>query len=122
MVILPNRSLRAGTHEQQDAANAIRLSASRRTSRRLDLLDQIFGHFPERQFVLIGDSGEADPEVYANALATHPNQVAAIWIRNVTTETRAAARYRKAFDGLPADRWQLFDQADELPKTLLAKP
>ncbi|MCJ2015774.1 App1 family protein [Methylobacterium sp. J-076] len=40
-------------------------------------------------FVLIGDSGQHDPEVYAQIVADHPGRVKAVYIRNVS---RTAAR------------------------------
>lgn len=48
-------------------------------------IGEIFRHFPERRFVLVGDSGECDPEVY-RTIAADPalgGRVQAIWIRNV---------------------------------------
>lgn len=39
--------------------------------------------FPERKFILVGDSGEIDPEVYEKILDEHRQQVQEIWIRDV---------------------------------------
>ena len=64
--------------------------------------------FPQRRFVLIGDSGEHDPEIYAALAREHPQQVIAIGIRDVTGEARDAARYRHAFTGVDAGAWSVF--------------
>jgi len=64
--------------------------------------------YPQRQFVLIGDSGEADPEIYADVARDYPEQVRAIYIRDVTGETGSAPRYQKTFRQLPASLWQVF--------------
>lgn len=48
-------------------------------------LDKIARDFPERNFILIGDSGEADLEVYTDFVLENPGRVAAIFIRDVTT-------------------------------------
>jgi len=40
--------------------------------------------FPKRHFVLVGDSGEQDPEVYSTILLEFPNQVDAVFIRQVS--------------------------------------
>ena len=45
----------------------------------------------------------------------HAEQVARIFIRDVTGEDRASERYRKAFAGLPAEKWLIFDDPSELP-------
>ena len=44
---------------------------------------RIMAHFPEREFVLFGDSGEHDPEIFAQIRAQRPDQVKAIHIRDV---------------------------------------
>ena len=45
-------------------------------------IEAILTKYPGRRFILIGDSGEDDPEVYAKALHRHPVQTARIYIRN----------------------------------------
>jgi len=48
-------------------------------------LERILRDFPERKFVLVGDSGEADLEVYTDVVLAHPGRILAIYIRDVTT-------------------------------------
>jgi phosphatidate phosphatase APP1 len=43
-------------------------------------LDRIMADFPERRFVLVGDSGEADLEVYADVVMANPGRVLAVYI------------------------------------------
>lgn len=38
---------------------------------------------PDLPFVLIGDSGEHDPQVYADIVAAHPGRIRAVYIREV---------------------------------------
>lgn len=38
---------------------------------------------PHLPFVLIGDSGERDPEIYAEIVRTHPGRILAVYIREV---------------------------------------
>jgi phosphatidate phosphatase APP1 len=38
---------------------------------------------PRLPFVLIGDSGERDPEIYADVVRTHPDRILAVYIREV---------------------------------------
>ncbi len=76
---------------------------------KLSTLQTLIEQFPQRQFVLIGDSGEADPEIYAEIARRYPAQVRAIYIRNVSQEPREAVRYAKTFDGLPSSLWTVFD-------------
>lgn len=46
--------------------------------------------YPDLPFILIGDSGQHDPEIYRKVLEEVPTRIKAIYIRNVTDETRAA--------------------------------
>ena len=41
-------------------------------------------------FILIGDSGQADPEIYAEVVKTYPGRIQAIYIRDVSTAARDA--------------------------------
>jgi phosphatidate phosphatase APP1 len=72
-------------------------------------IEPILKRFPRRRFVLVGDSGERDPEVYAGLARKHPQQVVRILIRNVTREGTDAPRYQKTFQQLPRDLWEVFD-------------
>lgn len=53
--------------------------------RKKGTLEKIMKDFPERKFLLVGDSGEADLEVYTELAVAHPGRIAAIFIRDVTT-------------------------------------
>ncbi|KAF2201702.1 hypothetical protein GQ43DRAFT_393700 [Delitschia confertaspora ATCC 74209] len=53
--------------------------------RKKGTLDKIAQDFPERSFILIGDSGEADLEVYTDFVLENPGRVLAVFIRDVTT-------------------------------------
>lgn len=83
---------------------------------KLAAIGQLLADFPQRRFLLVGDSGEADPEIYAELARAHPAQIAGIRIRDVTGEAADAPRYRATFDGLPADLWQVYTE----PATLRA--
>lgn len=49
-----------------------------------EAIERILGLFPALPFVLIGDSGQEDPEIYHRVVHDHPDRVAAVYIRNVT--------------------------------------
>ncbi len=48
-------------------------------------------NFPNRQFILVGDSGEVDPEVYNEIRSVRGGQVKEIWIRDVLNDAEASA-------------------------------
>jgi phosphatidate phosphatase APP1 len=49
---------------------------------------RILETYPDMEFVLIGDSGEHDPEIYAQAIRDHPGRARAVYIRDVTADER----------------------------------
>lgn len=53
--------------------------------RKKGTLDRILSDFPERKFILIGDSGEADLELYIDILLANPGRILGVFIRDVTT-------------------------------------
>jgi phosphatidate phosphatase APP1 len=48
----------------------------------------IMDTYPELPFVLIGDSGQKDPEIYAEVVQRYPGRVLAVYIRDVTKKGR----------------------------------
>ncbi|KAI0854968.1 hypothetical protein F4860DRAFT_520305 [Xylaria cubensis] len=56
--------------------------------RKKGTLEKIMNDFPERKFLLVGDSGEADLEVYTELAIANPGRIKAIFIRDVTTPER----------------------------------
>lgn len=71
---------------------------------------------PAQLVMLVGDSGERDPEVYGQIAREFPDRVRRIFIRNVTSENRESDRMQAAFRDVPAAHWLLFESAEELPK------
>lgn len=51
-------------------------------------IQQIMKSLPEVKFILVGDDGERDPEVYAEIQKEFPQQVASIWIRRVSPDPK----------------------------------
>jgi len=78
------------------------------------IIEGILQTYPERKFVLVGDSGEQDPEVYAALMHKYPGQVLKAYIRNVTDETAGNERFSTVFDGICTESWLLFDDPRSL--------
>ncbi|KAI9661373.1 MAG: hypothetical protein M1831_003106 [Alyxoria varia] len=56
--------------------------------RKKSTLEQLMGDFPDRQFLLVGDSGEADLEVYTEVVRENPGRILGVFIRDVTTSVK----------------------------------
>lgn len=98
--------------------NASTLESDKDGSKKLAVIAEIFANLPQRRFVCVGDSGEHDPEVYAELARRHPQQVERIFIRCVAGEERRSARLLQTFRGLPDDLWQGFLEPAELPSEI----
>ncbi len=85
------------------------------------VLRSLLRRFPQRQFVLVGDSGERDAEIYASLAREFPGQVTAIYIRKIDDNDVSSHRLRAAFTGLPKSRWMLFTHASELPNRITTR-
>jgi phosphatidate phosphatase APP1 len=99
----------------KDSTPLGRLPSRKRSKRRT--IEQILADFPRRKFLLVGDSGERDPEVYAEVARRHPDRVAGVAIRLVEGR-RPGDKLRSRLDRLgrrlPAGRWHVFTEPAEL--------
>lgn len=52
-------------------------------SYKIGVIEELLASFPGRRFVLVGDTGEKDPEIYSEIASRHPKQIDAIYLRLV---------------------------------------
>ena len=78
---LPAGSMHLKLFRLKDSTPLGRLPSRKRSKRRA--IEQVMADFPGRRFLLVGDSGERDPEVYAEVARRRPEQVTGIAIRSV---------------------------------------
>jgi phosphatidate phosphatase APP1 len=76
-------------------------------------IEPLLTAYPERQFVLVGDSGEQDPEIYADLLASRPQQIRGVLIRAVRGLERDQSRLTQSFAQCPAHQWAAYTTAEE---------
>jgi hypothetical protein len=81
---------------------------------KFDVIEPLLKEFPQRRFVLVGDSGEKDPEIYAALARKFPSQISRIFIRDTTGERRESMRYRNAFSGVATNVWTIFLEPAEI--------
>jgi len=66
-------------------------------------IERLLSHFPNRRFILVGDSGEYDPEIFNDIRSRHLNRIAAIKIRDVLDDTAEHAMRLKNMDVILPD-------------------
>jgi hypothetical protein len=86
------------------------------------VIEPLLKQFPQRQFLLVGDAGERDPEIYAGLARRYPQQIARILVRDATGEPADSERYQNAFRGLPPGLWQVFRAPAEILDSCPPRP
>ena len=76
---------------------------------------QIIKRYPKHQFILIGDSGEHDPEVYATIYELFPNNIQSIGIRSVEGSDLSPERFKETFKHVPRKVWSVFKTPQDSP-------
>lgn len=79
---------------------------------------ELLRRFPDRRFVLLGDTADRDPELYGSLARRFRGQVAAVFLRDVPQRQWDERRRRRAFRRLPELPVTLFQTAAELPASL----
>jgi phosphatidate phosphatase APP1 len=79
-----------------------------------DLIDHMLRLYGDLPFVLIGDSGQHDPEVYAEIVAEHPGRVVAVYIRNVSSDAARISEIERLAASVTAARSSLVLAADSV--------
>lgn len=112
---LPAGSLHLKLFRLKDSTPLGRLPSRKRSKRRT--IERIMEEFPDRRFLLVGDSGERDPEVYAAVAKRRGDQVAGIVIRQVdgkASREKIRSRLDRLARRLPPGRLTVFNAAEEL--------
>ncbi|MGI9503026.1 MAG: App1 family protein [Geminicoccaceae bacterium] len=55
---------------------------------KIGLIQQMITHYAAHPFILIGDSGQRDPEIYADIVHRFPDRVLAVYIRDVSGDPK----------------------------------
>lgn len=70
---------------------------------KLEQISQIIHHFPKRQFILIGDSGEHDPEIFFRIKQKYPEQIKEIRIRDIVNDEKCHPKRLKGMTVIRVD-------------------
>ncbi|MFO0817095.1 MAG: App1 family protein [Pirellulales bacterium] len=81
---------------------------------KIDAIETLLRAFPKRRFILVGDTGEKDPEVYGELYRRHSSRIVKIYLRNVSKDERESARYSQALAEAPSEAWELFTDPSQV--------
>jgi phosphatidate phosphatase APP1 len=71
---------------------------TRRRQHKLSSARNMLQLFPHLPFILIGDSGEKDPEIYAELVSENPERIRAVYIRNASRNLQRPAQIQALAD------------------------
>ncbi|KAL0481864.1 hypothetical protein AKO1_011317 [Acrasis kona] len=86
---------------------------------RADQVKRLGETFPQRKFVMMGDTSSRDTTTaFPDFARKHPEQTVCIFIRNITATFPDYSNYQinleKAFAGVPRNKWFVWDRAEDL--------
>lgn len=112
---IPAGSMHLKMFRLKEATPLGRLASRKRSKRRA--IEQILDDFPGRRFLLLGDSGERDPEVYVAIARRRPAQVRGVLIRRLTghgKDAKTQRRLERLARRLPHGVFRLFTDPAEI--------
>jgi phosphatidate phosphatase APP1 len=93
----------------------------RQSQHKTETITTLLESFPARQFVLIGDTGEQDPEIYADLMRRFPDRIRKVLLHEVRPGVQGLdARLREVLRDIPVTKISVFRDATALALTDLA--
>ena len=98
--------------KDESAFNLLQSSSGHKTL----AIETLMTRYPKRDFVLVGDAGEHDPEVYGDIARRFPERIKSILIRSVAGADLSSARWQSSFGGIDPSRWRIFSDPAEIER------
>lgn len=83
-------------------------------------IQSLLSCFPERDFVLVGDSGEKDPEIYLKICQRNPGRIKGLFIRDLDHRPMSDELFSAIESEIPGNKFARFRDGSDL-KTLGAE-
>jgi phosphatidate phosphatase APP1 len=78
------------------------VNPSRNAPHKLEAIARVLEMYPNLPFIMIGDSGQEDPEIYCEIIARFPGRIHATYIRDVTGHPERSEHIRKIISEVEA--------------------
>lgn len=91
----------------KDFGNHTLFSSGEHKSHKINNIESVLNTYPHLPFVLIGDSGEQDPEIYSEIVKRHPQRIKVVYIRNIDLKPERIASIDKLIDEIKDTGCQL---------------
>jgi phosphatidate phosphatase APP1 len=91
----------------KDFGNHTIFNSGDHASHKTEKIERILNVYPQLPFILIGDSGERDPEIYREIVHKYPNRIRAVYIRSVNQSAERLAAIDKLIAEIAETKVQL---------------
>ena len=85
-----------------------------RRNSKVGIIVGILKRLPQRKFILVGDSGEKDPEIYRFLAKRFPDRISAVLIRNLKSHPLNSKRLRKLRSISDRTLIKVFEDSEEI--------
>jgi len=82
-------------------------------------IQKLIRNLPRRQYILVGDSGEKDPEIYRKIARKFPSNIVGLFIRELPDHPIAPDRWQKICEDVPGSICERFTGAKDLKNAML---
>lgn len=96
-----------GTLFLKDFGNHTIFSSGDHHHHKTNSIELILNTYPHLPFILIGDSGEQDPEIYGEIVRKYPQRIRAVYIRSIDTKNERVAAIDKLIGEIAVTGCQL---------------
>ncbi|HQU83741.1 MAG TPA: DUF2183 domain-containing protein [Pyrinomonadaceae bacterium] len=79
----------------KDFGNHTIFNSSDHATHKLESIERVLQTYPHLPFVLIGDNGESDPQIYAEIVKKYPERIRNIYIRSIRKEAEEIAKLQE---------------------------
>ena len=77
------------------------------------LIEPLISEWKKVKFILVGDSGEKDPEAYSKLASKYPERITKIYIRKAYEEN-LDTRIETVFRNMSKDKYLFFQNPEEI--------
>ena len=91
----------------KDFGNHTIFSSGEHKSHKINNIESVLNTYPHLPFILIGDSGEQDPEIYSEIVKKYPLRIKVVYIRNIDLKPERIASIDKLIDEIKDTGCQL---------------
>ena len=85
---------------------------------KMNTIEMFLKNTSHRKLILLGDSFQKDPNIYANITMKYSDRIEKIFIRKYANDTNAQVQLEQIFQNIPRNKWSTFETGYDLPREI----